>query len=331
MRLNLSDRGVRRYYSRPPSPLFLIIIFLLFVASCGRKGSPTLKSYEKPESPSLQRVIHREDALFLTWDFPKDKEETISCFVLLRSSGEGFAAISKPDPGKRTFADGDIQNGKTYRYKIVSESLRGVLSVESNTVEITPLSVPDPPARLSFEVEDGLLNLGWKGVGEGVFYNVYRTFEKGAYGFTPVNGHPISGQAFKDPFRMDRKVYYTVRGLLNEKTRDEGPASEEIEVDPLEFVPPAPKEVRYFATPDRVFLLWKAAEEGWVRGYRVYRRSVGQDFIFLGETQIPTFVDKEADLRRRDYRITSVGPEREGPPAEIDGVIYVPEEQLTPP
>jgi hypothetical protein len=128
---------------------------------------------------------------------------------------------------------------------------------------------------------------------------------------------------------MDRKVYYTVRSLINKETRDEGPASEEIAVDPFEFVPPAPREVGYFAAPDRVFLFWKAADERWVTGYRVYRRIGDQEYTLIGETQIPAFPDTEKPLSKRDYRITSLGLVKEGPGTEIKGVIYVPQEEIT--
>jgi len=36
-------------------------------------------------------------------------------------------------------------------------------------------------------------------------------------------------------------------------------------------------------------------------------------------------VDKDAAAVRRDYRITAVGPAKEGPAAEVTNVVYIPQ------
>jgi hypothetical protein len=311
----------------PLIPLLLASLFALALLSCGRKGSPTLKSYERPEKPSLVSVIHREDAIILTWDFPKDKENTLAGFIVLKSSGEGRPEKLGVASEKRSFRETDFQEGMTYRYRIVAKSLKGVLSAESRPLSIVPLHTPQPPGEISFSVADDSLLLRWKNGGKGILYNVYKTFVKGAYSSIPVNSVPLAGTSLTDVFYVDKKVYYTVRSLLNGETRDEGPPSKEIEVNPYDFVPPAPEDIGYFAAPDRVFLFWKGADEKWVTGYRVYRKIKGEDYTLIGETQIPSFLDNERPLTARDYRITALGPAKEGPPAEIKGVIYIPREE----
>jgi hypothetical protein len=62
-----------------------------------------------------------------------------------------------------------------------------------------------------------------------------------------------------------------------------------------------------------------------VTGYRVYKRAANGDYMRIGETQIPTFIDTEPPLTRRDYRVSAVGPLKEGPASEITGVVFVPE------
>ena len=71
--------------------LFLVSYCLLFAAycllfSCGKKGEPTLRSYEKPHPPSGLRAIHRESEIILLWDFPEDKEQSIKGFYLMKST-----------------------------------------------------------------------------------------------------------------------------------------------------------------------------------------------------------------------------------------------------
>ena len=310
----------------------VIVVFLcVMLLSCGRKGAPTLKSFDKPETPSLLTVIHRENVIILTWDFPKDKEETIAGFVVLESSGEGYAKELRVMPGERSVRETEFQEGRTYRYEIVAKSLKGVLSDESNTLSITPLNTPQPPTDLSYSVVDDALLLRWKDRGNGILYNVYRTFDKGVYGLTPVNLTPLEDSSFTDVFSLDKRVYYTVRSLLNKETRDEGAPSGEIEINPYDFLPPAPEDIGYFAAPDRVFLFWKAADVRWVTGYRVYRRIGGEDYRLIGETQIPSFLDNEKPLTKRDYRITARGLTKEGPAAEIKDVQYFATEEPTMP
>jgi len=78
-------------------------------------------------------------------------------------------------------------------------------------------------------------------------------------------------------------------------------------------------------TEENVFLLWKEAPETWVVGYRVYREvDEKEGFIFIGKTQTPTFLDKERPLTKRNYRVTALGPSKEGPASEIRDVIFVP-------
>ncbi len=41
--------------------LLSVICVLFLLASCGKKGEPVLKSYEKPDAPSGLRAIHGDD------------------------------------------------------------------------------------------------------------------------------------------------------------------------------------------------------------------------------------------------------------------------------
>jgi hypothetical protein len=324
----LAEKASRR--GSPSRPVFAVFLCLMLL-SCGRKGAPTLKSFDKPEKPSLLSAMHRENVIILKWDFPREKEETISGFVVLESSSEGYGKELRVMPGERSVRLTDFREGRTYRYGILAKSLKGVLSDESNTLSIIPLNTPQPPVDLSFSVADDTLLLRWKDRGNGILYNVYRRFDKDVYGLTPVNPTPLAGNSFTDVFSIDKKVYYTVRSLLNKETRDEGPPSEEVEINPHEFVPPAPENIGYFAAPDRVFLFWNAVELRWVTGYRVYRRDAGKDYTLIGETQIPSFLDNEKPLTKRDYRISARGLTKEGPAAEIKDVRYLPPEEPTMP
>ena len=123
---------------------------------------------------------------------------------------------------------------------------------------------------------------------------------------------------------MNKPVYYTIRSITGDGVKYEGPASAELSVNPLEFVPSQPEKLRATATADSVYLIWNEPAETWITGYRVYRETnKKRGFVLIGESQIPAFIDKEKPSSKRSYRVTAVGPAKEGPPAEVRNVVYI--------
>jgi hypothetical protein len=342
MRTESRGFSIARYF------LFLIsyFSFLVILASCGYKGEPTLKSYEKPDPPSKLRAIHRESEIILSWEFPKNKEKTIKGFYLMKSMAphpplipilpcedrEGakgnkgeFVRVTLLKNSERSYSDTEFMIGSKYWYKIISQNLKGVLSIDSNIVEIEPKETPPAPGGILFKVEYDSLTLTWEDEGDGVFYNVYKTDKKGVYSLSPINTEPIKGTSFKDSFNIRKTIFYTIRGMRGGVVRDEGAPSREIEVNPSEFVPASPDGLQAIATEEGVQLIWKEAPETWVIGYRVYRRIDKEEgFIFIAETPVPAYFDREKPTTRRNYRVTALGPSKEGPGSEIRGVVFIP-------
>ena len=307
---------------KSPAFLLLLVFFLFFTAACGKKGGPTLKEYDKPAPPSSLRAIHRENKIVLLWAYPTGKENSVAEFVIFKSSGAEFKKLVHLEKNRRTYEDAEIETGFSYRYKIVTQSFKGVYSDDSNILEASPLNPPLPPSDLSYIVQDNSLLISWKPAEKGNSYNIYKSLVKGSYGLYPVNSSPVSENSFHDSFSINKTVYYSIRSLHGSAIRDEGAPSEELEVDPSELVPSPLKNFRYHASPDGVFLFWDEPEESWVTRFRIYRKTEGQDYLLIGETQIPVFVDREPALTKRDYRIHAVGPAKEGPGIVIMEVIY---------
>jgi predicted small lipoprotein YifL len=303
----------------------LIIYTLFFLAACGKKGDPTLKEYEKPAAPSLLQAIHREETIILQWSYPAGKESAIADFIILKSSGAEFKQFAHAEKNKRSYEDTELDKGGNYRYKIIARNFKGVYSEDSNIIDIRLLDPPSPPSSLSFSIKDNTLILTWKPAGKDMFYNVYKSFERGKYGLYPANSSPLSENSFKDAFVINKPVYYTVRSLHGSSIRDEGIPSGELAVDPSELIPSPLKNCGYQTFPDKVYLFWDEPEESWVTRFRIYRRTAGQAYVLLGETQIPVFVDNEPALIKRDYRVHAVGPAKEGPGVEIRDILYKPE------
>jgi len=305
--------------------LVFIMACMSFIASCGKKGEPTLKAYEKPAAPQLLSAVHREHTVNLSWSYRKDKESALAGFAILRSGGKGFEKIAVAEPGLRSYVDNAIGNGETLSYKITAINSRGVLSNDSNVISLLPQTPPAPPRGLAGGLRGDELVLSWDSVGKEILYNVYKSYEKSGFVSEPLNSAPLQGTTFKDRLDTRRPSYYAVRSCLNPLSLDEGPLSGEIVFDPAELVPQAPSDVRFFAAPDKVFLFWNEPAESWVAGFRIYRRAGGGDYAPIGETLIPSFVDKETPASPRDYRIHALGPVKQGPGAELRGIIFVPD------
>jgi fibronectin type 3 domain-containing protein/predicted small lipoprotein YifL len=284
---------------------FSVVLFLfspLFLTACGKKGPPSLKSYEKPDAPSLLRAIHRENSIILIWNFPS----------FLKNN-------------KRSYVDSDFKEGVTYSYKIITQNLTGTHSSDSYIITATPLNTPQPPLHITFKIEEDSVILLWKKQQNDLLFNVYKSYKRNTYGLDPINKTPVTGTLFKDVFDISKPVYYTIRSQTKNQIRDEGVSSEEIVVNPFELIPSTPKDLQFFAATDMVSLYWKEPEDIWVTGYRIYRRLENMDYVMIGETQIPSFIDKYKPTTKRDYRVTAVGPALEGSAAEIKGVVFIPE------
>jgi len=320
--------------------LFLVSCCLLLTAyclllSCGKKGEPTLRLYEKPDPPSGLRAIHRESDIILLWDFPKDKELGIEGFYLMKiipptppleKVGRGdFERIAFLGNNVRSYVDTSFEIGSEYKYKIISQNVNGVTSNNSNIIDIKPKSPPAPPEILSFKIEYDSLLLTWKSSKKEIFYNIYKSDKKGLYSLMPLNKEPIKETFFRDSFDIKKPVYYIIRSLIVGDVWSEGSVSKEMVIDPLKFIPSAPEALQAVVTNETIYLIWKEPPETWITGYKVYREiDKKEGFLFIGETRTPAFIDNETPFIKRNYRVTAMGPSKEGPLAEIRDVVFTP-------
>ncbi|MCL5023207.1 MAG: hypothetical protein M1497_07550 [Nitrospirae bacterium] len=294
----------------------LLIIVLVLTVSCGRKGPPTLKAYEKPQAPSRLSAIHREAKIILAWSYPDNLRDSLKGFVVLRSGGGGpFEKIETVENDRNTFLDGTFETDRAYRYKVVAVNPKGVASNDSNIVSVVPKPLPLPPEAIRFRIMSDSMELTWKSSGEGICYNVYRSLEKGKFSGVPLNGEPVCKTSFEDTRLFpETTVYYVVRSLHDADVEDEGYASQEIAVAPSDFVPSAPGDLR-IVEDTKVYLTWKESAEAWVRGYRVFRRTGDEkEFTPIGEVKVPSFTDAVRTGKKVWYMIRAIGPVKESEP-----------------
>jgi hypothetical protein len=246
-------------------------------------------------------------------------------FYILKSTSGDFEKLVFLESTHRTFTDNNFSIGSEYSYKIISESLKNILSDDSSILRIKPVNPPDPPREIYFNVEYNSLLLSWSNVGEGVLYNIYKSEKQGDQPLTAINPDPIKETFFSDVFNVNKRVYYTIRSLTGSEIRDEGAPSEELVIDPKDFVPSAPGSLQVIPTRETIHIVWKEPAETWVTGYNVYRElNEKEGYVFIGSTQSTSFQDTKNPLLKRNYRVTAVGPEKEGPPAEIMNVVFIP-------
>ena len=298
----------------------LLFTVSFFLTACGKKEPPTLKAYEKPEAPSGLKAIHRENNIILSWPYTS-KKENLKEFYILRSEDSSFQKIASVTKEESSYTDVNFKIGALYKYKVVAGSLKKVLSDDSNIIIIKPEVVPPAPKNISFKVGNDALSISWGSAGENIFYNIYKSPDRGKYGINPINAEPIKTTLYSDTFELTKPVYYTIRSLLNNEYRNEGPASDEMEVNPVDFVPSRPEGLQAIFAGDKVVIAWKENPEVWVKKYRVYRKTNEREgFKPAGEPVTPAFTEREKTGTKHVYKITALGPSKE---SEFSGAVAV--------
>lgn len=299
--------------------IVITIASTFFLVSCGKKGAPTFKTFEKPLPVTDIKVKHREDELIITWSYPRAEKEGIKGFYIEKAEvkGQEFENIAFLKNDISRFTDKDFKAGKQYLYKIRVYSLRDVISDDSPVIRAMPQELPPPPTGLSYKVTNDAVEITWKAGVEGVGFNIYKGYEKDKRPASLINAVPLKEPFFKDGVETGKPVYYTVITLLDTEIKDEGYPSEILEVNPDAFIPSKPFGIRYVPSAGKVYLMWNENPEAWVKGYRIYRkRSSEAEFKQIGEAVAPAFTDNEPLTSRTTYYITSVGPVKESIPSD---------------
>lgn len=310
---------------RPSYLLLLIIIF--FLVSCGRKGDPTLKAYEKPMPVKEMRAVHREDELIISWSYPQSERAKIKGFYIEKAIGDGQEAMDKRLEFKNIaflksdafqFVDKDFKIKQEYFYRIRVHSLRDIISDDSPAIKVKPLPLPQIPEGLSYVITNDSIKIKWDWICNELKYNIYKSYEKGKYPLFPINAKPLAETYFYDRIEQEKPVYYTVRALLDTDIIGEGYPSDELEINPEAFVPSKPVKLKYVPSEKKVYLMWDENPEVWIKGYRIYKKTDPYgEFKLTGEAITPAFTDNEPLVLKTFYYITAVGPKRESIPSDV--------------
>ncbi|MEW5744803.1 MAG: hypothetical protein AB1805_05100 [Nitrospirota bacterium] len=309
------------HHLRTITILFGLLAAAVLASACGKKGDPTLKTFEQPLPVAALSVSHTEEGLVVSWPYPQANRESIKGFYIEKAEGdrcEGFAnaAFLKGDADR--FVDRDFSPGRVYCYRIRVYSLRDIISDSSPVFKAAPVALPAPPERVFFTVKKNAIEIGWEGSGEVSGFTLYKSAAKEAAPLpSPLNKALLKERSFVDAIDTARPVYYRVRSVVESGIVNEGPASQPLEVDPASFVPSRPAGLRFVAMPKAVHLQWNENPESWVRGYRVFRRA-GQEkeFVAIGDVVAPAFADPDPAAGKAFYAVAALGPAQESPLSE---------------
>ncbi len=314
-----------RIYKRPKMILkknfftIIICIIALLAASCGKKGEPTLKAFEKPATVENIKALHRDNNIYISWQYPASKRSKIRGCQILRSDGadSNYRELAFLKTDEALYVDKDFTAGIEYYYKLRCLSLKDVYSDYSDVIKVAPLTLLSIPKEISFITTNDSIKIQWQHISD-AHYNIYKSYQKGIYTFSPLNSSLLKENFYIDKIYTEAIVYYTVRSHRGTEIRDESPPSEELGVNPADFVPSAPSGLIYVPLEKKIYLLWNENPELWIKGYKVYRKTASErEFILIGDTLTPVFAESMPPDAKTNYYVTAVGPKKESRPSEM--------------
>jgi hypothetical protein len=249
--------------------VLLCLVCLCFFTGCGKKGNPTMRSFEKPEAVKETRAFHRDGKVTISWSYSRQAKILIKGFYIERAEGLlPFETIAFLQGGSSQYSDDHIEINKEYRYKIRVYSMRDIISDDSPELKAIPLRLPDPPKAVIYHLKNDAVEITWDKGADGITYNIYRSAEKGKYQ-APLNAKPLDRPFFRDGVDVEKTVFYSVRSIVESTIRNEGDPSADLEINPQSFIPARPTDLRYVASQNKGYLSWKENAETWVKGYKV--------------------------------------------------------------
>jgi hypothetical protein len=298
----------------------LCLMCLCYFTGCGKKGNPTMRSFEKPEAVKEMRAVHRDGKVTISWSYGRQAKILIKGFYIERAEGLlPYETIAFLQSDSSRYSDDRYEINKEYRYKIRVYSMRNVISDESPELKVSPLQLPDPPKAVTYRLTNDAVEITWDKGAEGITYNIYRSAEKGKYQ-TPLNAKPLDKPFFRDGVDTGKTVFYTIRSIVDSNISNEGDLSPDLEVNTQSFIPARPTDLRYVGSQNKGYLSWKENAETWVRGYKVYRSRASGESLPVATVSIPLFVDDEPVNVGTSYHVTALGPVKESGPSETVSV-----------
>jgi predicted small lipoprotein YifL len=221
--------------------LFWSLVMASF-AGCGRKGPLMSPESLAPAAVTDLRVEQKGAQFQVSWPRPaaeeggralkdlagfqlfkrevlppaEDCENCPTAYRLAQSVDLEYLQGIVVAGGRYLFSDGDLAEGKTYRYKVLSLKKDGTVSRASNRAGRKKVAPPSPPVlKAASSLSEVLLE--WGGVspptgGSIAGYNVYRKESGETVYLAPLNSAPVKDATFADRgIEWGKRYDYAVR------------------------------------------------------------------------------------------------------------------------
>lgn len=224
--------------------LFLLIGIALLLGACGKRGPLVAPEALVPASINDLRIEQKGNRFLVCWSRPGKEEwggplESLAGFRVFRrdvlppdqdceACPNIYRSIKLVDPeyledvlqfgSHYCFFDGDLLDGKTYQYKVVSFEKDGATSKDSNKARGTK-AVPPPPPHITAVPTPNGVTLRWDAPAaapgstlEG--FSIYRKQANEVMPLSPIALVKAEATQFADP-RMEHGVeyFYAVRSV----------------------------------------------------------------------------------------------------------------------
>lgn len=226
----------------------LILVPLLLLTACGKKGPLIYPEMLVPEPPASFSAMQSGDNIKISLAIPdKDRAgrkmrdiEGVKVLKLESPSGQVpvcrdctgytlFKTFHSDMPGdtqrfgrQAVMLDGNVQQGREYTYKAVAFTKEGMDGETSAPQHVTMQQPSQPPALKIIPTPTELRLEFAGGVSSGnvlVGYNLYRKQKGEVWPYLPINAKPLTETVFTDT-GLDRRVkyLYMVKSLIRLST-----------------------------------------------------------------------------------------------------------------
>jgi fibronectin type 3 domain-containing protein len=178
-----------------------------------------LDSFALAGKPTGLKAEFVDPEVVLTWKEAVSQDVT-GYNVYRKETYEGsYVKINDVEVSDVTFADANVQDGKSYSYVVTGVNIDGdesntsyeaKVTVISEHYRVTETSTENDPTSLSGSFKDGKITITW-GVPRGITpsgYNVYRRTDEGAARFKRLNTTPVTSTSYTDEEIGAGTVYY---------------------------------------------------------------------------------------------------------------------------
>lgn len=282
---------------------YALLAFFVLVASCGKKGDPTLIAYTKPQAVICEPVVVSANSATVKWDYTGKDLSRLKGFVIEISNTADYhdPAVVQVPADTRLLQD-NITAARFYRIKAVNK--KGISS-DYCYVGFERIPALASVKHLTATNTGNFNTVSWQAVAEASSYRVFKT--KGHNEILKVFD-TLQNQIIDDTLPLN-DVYYSVQAVITH-----GQAIFYSEASSAQAVTVLVQKVKGLkATSDssHVYLSWDEVE--FAQGYKIYRKlSTDVDFIPIAVSLVPAFIDtpQEAGLimyQVRAFRLNVLG------------------------